>query len=64
MQRALPAILYNTPESFFSDTKTELSRVGEQLFARLSQIPGLKPLLPQGAFTFSRFCSPLPMLIL
>lgn len=49
MQRALPAILSSTPESFFDQTKAALSSVGQQLFARLSKIEGLKPLLPQGA---------------
>ncbi|GAA5860630.1 hypothetical protein JCM1840_000323 [Sporobolomyces johnsonii] len=49
MQRALPAILANTPESFYVDTMDKLQKVGVELHARLSKIPGLKPLLPQGA---------------
>lgn len=49
MQRSLPALLANTPESFFDETKATLSSVGQQLFARLSKIDGLEPLLPQGA---------------
>jgi len=49
MQRSLPALLANTPEPFFDETKATLSSVGQQLFARLSKIDGLKPLLPQGA---------------
>ncbi|GAA5977593.1 hypothetical protein JCM21900_000538 [Sporobolomyces salmonicolor] len=49
MQRALPAILANTPESFYVDTMNKLQKVGVELHARLSKIPGLKPLLPQGA---------------
>ena len=49
MQRALPALLANTPETFFTETMDELSLVGQQLFDRLSRIPGLEPLLPQGA---------------
>ncbi|GAA5979317.1 hypothetical protein JCM10908_002877 [Rhodotorula pacifica] len=49
MQRALPAILANTPEKFYLDTMTELERVGKALFERLTRIPGLKPYLPQGA---------------
>ncbi|ORY90900.1 tyrosine aminotransferase [Leucosporidium creatinivorum] len=49
MQRSLPALLANTPEAFFDETKATLSSVGQQLFARLAKIDGLKPLLPQGA---------------
>ena len=49
LQRAVPAILANTPERFFDDTKERLADVGRQLHARLSKIQGLKPLLPQGA---------------
>jgi tyrosine aminotransferase len=49
MQRSLPDLFTNTPTSFFTETMETLSNVGQQLFTRLSQIPGLKPLLPQGA---------------
>ncbi|BGP13322.1 hypothetical protein JCM10213_001491 [Rhodosporidiobolus nylandii] len=49
MQRALPALLANTPEKFYLDTMTELKKTSETLYARLLKIPGLKPLLPQGA---------------
>ncbi|GAA5862562.1 hypothetical protein JCM8547_002105 [Rhodosporidiobolus lusitaniae] len=49
MQRALPAILSNTPESFYTSTMDELKKTSIALHARLSKIPGLKPLLPQGA---------------
>ncbi|BGO89069.1 hypothetical protein NBRC10512_007259 [Rhodotorula toruloides] len=49
MQRALPSILANTPESFYVNTMVELERVGKALFDRLARIPGLKPCLPQGA---------------
>ncbi|GAA6000698.1 hypothetical protein JCM10207_004613 [Rhodosporidiobolus poonsookiae] len=49
MQRAIPAILSNTPESFYVETMDKLKHTSEQLYARLAKIPGLKPLLPQGA---------------
>lgn len=49
MQCALPALLKNTPESFYEDTMVTLQHTSTQLFNRLSQIPGLKPILPQGA---------------
>ncbi|GAA5928571.1 hypothetical protein JCM3775_004568 [Rhodotorula graminis] len=49
MQRALPAILANTPERFYLDTMAELKRTGEALYDRLERIPGLTPRRPQGA---------------
>ncbi|KAL8279280.1 hypothetical protein RQP46_008317 [Phenoliferia psychrophenolica] len=49
MQRALPALLANTPEAFFTHAMDDLADVGQQLFDRLAKIPGLQPLLPQGA---------------
>ncbi|GAA5924853.1 uncharacterized protein JCM15063_005750 [Sporobolomyces koalae] len=49
MQRALPALLANTPEKFYTDTMDKLRKTGVALHARLSKIKGLKPLLPQGA---------------
>lgn len=49
MQGALPEIFVNTPESFFTKTLADLERVGLKLYERLAQIPGLKPLRPQGA---------------
>lgn len=54
MQGALPEIFVNTPESFFTKTLADLERVGLKLYERLAQIPGLKPLRPQGAmYVFS-----------
>lgn len=49
MQRSLPALFANTPESFFTETMETLADAGQQLFERLSKIPGLTPLVPQGA---------------
>ncbi|GAA5908682.1 uncharacterized protein JCM6883_004137 [Sporobolomyces salmoneus] len=49
MQRALPAILTNTPEKFYVDTMDKLEKTGIALHARLSKIEGLEPLMPQGA---------------
>ncbi|GAA5916398.1 hypothetical protein JCM6882_001547 [Rhodosporidiobolus microsporus] len=49
IQRAIPGILSNTPEKFYLDTMADLKKTSEALYARLKQIPGLKPLLPQGA---------------
>ncbi|KAI5474271.1 hypothetical protein MNV49_003749 [Pseudohyphozyma bogoriensis] len=49
IQMALPEMFANTPDAFFTETLDTLASTGKQLHARLSQIPGLKPLLPQGA---------------
>ncbi|BGP45359.1 hypothetical protein JCM10450v2_001177 [Rhodotorula kratochvilovae] len=49
MQRALPALLANTPEAFYVQTMADLKRTGDALFERLAQIPGLTPRKPQGA---------------
>jgi tyrosine aminotransferase len=49
MQRALPAILANTPEKFYVDTMNKLEATGKALHARLNSIEGLNALLPQGA---------------
>lgn len=49
MQRALPAILANTPEKFYLDSMDKLQKTGIALHARLSKIAGLNPLLPAGA---------------
>lgn len=49
VQRALPDMFASTPEKFFVDTLSKLEDVSGKLFARLNKIPGLKPLLPQGA---------------
>lgn len=49
MQCALPALLANTPESFYEQTMSTLQHTSTALFNRLSLIPGLRPILPQGA---------------
>ena len=49
MQKAIPSILANTPESFFDETLVTLRDAGIALFERLEKIEGLTPLLPQGA---------------
>ncbi|KAM0745820.1 tyrosine aminotransferase [Meredithblackwellia eburnea MCA 4105] len=49
MQRALPKLLAETPESFFTDTMDTLSSVGKKLYERLEKIEGIEPQLPMGA---------------
>ncbi|KAK4049761.1 hypothetical protein OIO90_005342 [Microbotryomycetes sp. JL221] len=49
VQRALPAIFQNVPQSFYDDTLKTLQDVGQKLHARLSGIEGLQPYLSDGA---------------
>ncbi|KAL3095285.1 hypothetical protein niasHS_007384 [Heterodera schachtii] len=49
IQGALPRILRDTPQSFFDNTKALLAKNSEIVYDILCQVPGLKPLRPQGA---------------
>ncbi|KAG8306425.1 hypothetical protein J6590_047834 [Homalodisca vitripennis] len=49
VQGALPKILSDTPESFFNNTINTLQTNASLAFKMLSEIPGLKPTMPQGA---------------
>lgn len=49
IQGALPTILQNTPNSFFSDTIDQIQRNAVMSHTALSAIPGLSPVMPQGA---------------
>ena len=49
VQATLPNILLNTPKSFFDNTMHTLKSHGTFLAQRLSSIPGLNPICPQGA---------------
>ncbi|KAK3910697.1 Tyrosine aminotransferase [Frankliniella fusca] len=49
VQGALPAILRDTPESFFQDTIHKLHHHARVAYARLRRVPGLSPVMPQGA---------------
>lgn len=49
VQGALPNILNNTPQSFFDDTIATIERNAKVAYDKLSQVPGLKPVMPQGA---------------
>uniref|UniRef100_A0A1B6DJB1 Aminotransferase class I/classII large domain-containing protein n=2 Tax=Clastoptera arizonana TaxID=38151 RepID=A0A1B6DJB1_9HEMI len=49
VQGALPAILKNTPKSFFDSTIDALQKNAELAFTLLSDVNGLKPYMPQGA---------------
>lgn len=49
VQGALPTILRDTPEEFFQETRNILEQNALTAFQALSKIPGLKPMMPQGA---------------
>ncbi|XP_064470450.1 tyrosine aminotransferase-like [Ornithodoros turicata] len=49
IQGALPSILKSTPESFFANTIAVVKSNAEAAYQAISNIPGLKPIMPQGA---------------
>lgn len=49
VQGALPAILANTPAAFYEDTARRLQVHARIAFECLRQVPGLTPVMPQGA---------------
>ena len=49
VQGALPTILANTPKSFFDDTINVIQSNAKLAFTKLRGIPGLMPVMPQGA---------------
>ncbi|XP_050709914.1 tyrosine aminotransferase-like [Eriocheir sinensis] len=49
VQGALPSILANTPPSFFTDTLTVIQANAEMSYSVLREVPGLCPVMPQGA---------------
>ncbi|XP_076062960.1 tyrosine aminotransferase-like [Oratosquilla oratoria] len=49
VQGALSAILEGTPQSFFTNTLTQIQKNADLSYGLLSVTPGLRPVLPQGA---------------
>ncbi|KAK2708732.1 tyrosine aminotransferase-like [Artemia franciscana] len=49
IQGALPAILANTPQSFYDDTINQVKENAEVSYSILSTVPGLCPVMPSGA---------------
>ncbi|XP_049513067.1 tyrosine aminotransferase isoform X2 [Dermacentor silvarum] len=49
VQGALPSILKNTPKKFFDRTISVVQKNAEVAYKVLSTIPGLRPVMPQGA---------------
>jgi tyrosine aminotransferase len=49
VQGALPKILRDTPSAFFDHIRSTIATNAELAYERLSRVPGLRPLKPQGA---------------
>lgn len=49
IQGALPKILRDTPQSYFDNIKSIISKNAAIVYEMLSRVPGLKPLRPHGA---------------
>ena len=49
VQGALPSILKDTPASFFNETLDIIEANAKLSFEKISQIPGLRPVMPSGA---------------
>lgn len=49
VQAALPDILKETPKSFYDETLEFIESNAELFYKKISTIPGLKPVMPQGA---------------
>ena len=49
IQGALPIILKETPQSFFDNTISVIHQNAMLAYDRLKRVPGLKPVMPQGA---------------
>jgi len=49
VQGALPSILKETPASFFNETLDVIEANAKLAFEKLSQVPGLRPVMPSGA---------------
>ncbi|XP_066978424.1 tyrosine aminotransferase-like isoform X7 [Macrobrachium rosenbergii] len=58
VQGALPAILSNTPKSFFDDTIKQIEDNAKMCYRSISAVPGLKPIMPQGAMYMMCFDYP------
>ncbi|CAN7992065.1 unnamed protein product [Ixodes hexagonus] len=49
IQGALPSILKNTPQKFYDDIVSVVKNNAETAYEAISNIPGMKPVMPQGA---------------
>ena len=49
IQAAVPDILKATPQSFYDETLSFIESNAQLFYKRILAIPGLKPVMPQGA---------------
>lgn len=49
VQAALPEILSATPKHFFDETVQYVEENAKNFYNRMSKVPGLRPVEPQGA---------------
>jgi len=49
VQAAVPDILTKTPEDFYQSTLAYIENNAKMFYSHLSKVPGLKPVMPQGA---------------
>ena len=49
IQAAIPDMIKNTPESFFIDAMEVFEKSASMCYSRLKDVPGLTPVLPDGA---------------
>lgn len=49
IQKCLPAILHETDQAFYDSTLSVLEENAKFSYERLANVPGLKPVMPQGA---------------
>ncbi len=49
IQAAIPDIFKNTSDSFFTDTMEIFEKSASMCYSRLKEVPGLTPVIPEGA---------------
>lgn len=49
IQAAIPGMFENTPDHFFSDAMEVFEKNASLCYAKLKDIPGLSPVMPEGA---------------
>lgn len=49
IQAALPDMFNNIPEQFYTDTMELFERNASLCYSKLKAVPGLKPVMPEGA---------------
>lgn len=49
IQAAIPDMFKNTPESFFIETMEVFEKNASLCYSKLKDVPGLQPVMPEGA---------------